>query len=197
MNSRTMPASSPPPDAGLPGDFQDLYGLAMDGALGLEKASLSTVVCLNSYVFDMYQDALRFTPVFGNCFGVAAQALAFSMELQMNWLRLLVPHTLLPRVSGMASSSGNQPIADELADSMDMAIGARVAAPRSAAASSSVRKAQPQPTPDRLAYSMDIAIGERFTVSSSTVASTSGSQSPTKEFPEPSGGLAMAAKAGC
>jgi hypothetical protein len=50
----------------------------MDQALGIEKASLSTVVTLNSCVFDIYQEALRFTPVLGNLFDLVAQSVACS-----------------------------------------------------------------------------------------------------------------------
>jgi len=163
-------------------EVPDLCVLGMDRAIGIEKKKASW-----------------FAPV-GKLFKVAAQTIGFCMEMRRSWLSL--PASLvLPHVSTVAShpSSQSQSSPDELAYSMDIAIGKQhVAAADRTGASSSVWKAQPQPTPDELAYSMDIAIGERFTaVSGSTVASNSERQAPpTAEVPEPSSGLAMAARAG-
>jgi hypothetical protein len=143
MNAGTQTARSAPrsfvaanedqtPNAGLPVDFQDLCSFAMDQALGIEKASLATVVSLNSCVLDIYQEALRLNPVFGNLFDLVSQAVACSMELQMNWLTLLAPYALSDVAtldSRVASSSGGQaqPKADVSERSMDIAIGARAA----------------------------------------------------------------------
>ncbi len=135
MNAGTQTARSAPlpfvaanedrtEDAVFPVDFQNLCAFAMDQALGIEKASLSTVVSLNSCVLDIYQEALRFNPVFGNLFDLAAQAVACSIELQMSWLTLLAP----PASSHVsAAGSQAQPISDKLAQSMDIAIGTRAA----------------------------------------------------------------------
>ncbi len=136
MNAGTQTARSAPrsfvaanedqiQNAGLPVDFQDLCAFAMDQALGIEKASLSTVVSLNSSVLDFYQEALRFNPVFGNLIDMVSQAVACSIELQMNWLSLLAPYDS----STVAGTSGGetQPTPDDLAHSMDIAIGARAA----------------------------------------------------------------------
>jgi hypothetical protein len=161
-------------------DIHAQCSLGMDQAIGIEKKKASW-----------------FAPV-GKLLKAAAQTIGFCVEMRRSWLSLLAPHALA-HVSTVASnsSSQSQPSPDELAYSMDIAIGPQhVAAPRSTVATSSVRRAQPQPTPDELAYCMDIAIGERFTVSSSTVMSSSGGQEATTELPESGNDLAMAATAG-
>jgi hypothetical protein len=152
-------------NAGFPVDFQDLCSRAMNRALGIEKASLSTVVSLNSSVLDIYETSLWFAPVFSNLLDLVSQAVACSMELQMNWLTLLAPYALSHVAtpdSRVASTSGcqAQPAADELAHSMDIAIGERFTVPGSTVTSRSGGRAQP-PTADALAYSMDTAIGAR------------------------------------
>jgi hypothetical protein len=181
VNNRTMPEDNAAFSANTV-DVQDLCSLGMDRALGIEKASLGKAT--------RYKKASRFAPRLGKLFNAATQAIASCVKLQLNWMTLRVPRASA-HVGTAASSSGSQakPTAEVLERSMDIAIGPQhVAAPRSTAASSSGRKAQPQlrPTPDELAYSMDIAIGERFTVSSSTAASTSDSQSLPAEVPESS-----------
>ncbi len=183
MNHRTTLAENSAPSASTV-DFQDVCSLGMDQAIGIENPSL-----------DIKQKTSWFSPV-GKLFKAAAQALGFCMEMQRSWLSVVAPHAT-SRVSTVASNSSSQSPAspDDLAYSMDIAIGPQQVAVRaSMAACSSVRIAQPQPTPDELAYSMDIAIGERFTALSSAVVSSSVSQAPTAE-PEVKG-LAMAAKAG-
>ncbi len=171
MNAGTQTARSAPlsfvaanevhtNNAGFPVDFQDLCSRAMDQALGIEKASLSTVVTLNSCVLDIYQEALRFNPVFGNLFDLAAQAVACSIEFQMNWLSLLAP----PVSSHVATAgSRSQPTEKNLAYSMDIAIGERFVEPGSTVTSISGGRAQAQrkAKPDVLEHSMDIAIGMR------------------------------------
>src|ERR1700694_353489 len=93
MNAGTQTARSAPlsfvaanedqtQNAGFPIDFHDLCSFAMDQALGIEKASLSTVVSLNSCVLD----------IFGNSLDLTAKSFAFCMEVQMNWLTLLPPY---------------------------------------------------------------------------------------------------------
>ena len=59
-------------------------------------------------------------PVFGHLLLMASRAFAFSMEFQMNWLTLPAPHA-----SSHVATLGRQaqPTADELAYSMDIAIG--------------------------------------------------------------------------
>jgi hypothetical protein len=125
----------------------------MDRAMGIEKASLATVVRLNSCACEIYQNALWGAPVFGNLFGPAANALAFYVELQMHWLTMMMPHA-----NGSAESL------------------LQVTAPGSTVASSSDQ----QPTAEVLEQCMDIAIGGLETPSS-TIASSSGEQAPYGE----------------
>jgi hypothetical protein len=136
----------------------------MDQALGIEKASLTPVGGVNSCPPDLYKNALWFTPIYGNHPGMASKALAFSMEMQMSWLTLLAPHAL-SHVSKVTSSSSSQAQLneEELAFSMDIALGERVAPPSRMVA---------KPEAEAVAQSMDIAIGERFAAPSSEVASS-------------------------
>ncbi len=164
MNARTTPANSPPPNTGTPRDFQNLCSFAMDHALGIEKASLATVVSLNSSVLDIYKSSLWFTPVLGNLLDMVSQAVACSMEMQMNWFTLMAPLAsphVAAAASAVAHSSGSQaqPNADEFAYSMDIAIGAEFTAPAGAVTSISGGKARPKA--EVLERSMDIAIGAR------------------------------------
>lgn len=128
------------PDTVFSKEFQDLCSFAMDQALVIEKASQATAASLNSYAIDFYKSSLWFAPAFNDLLDMAAQNLAFCMELQMNWLTLLTPYA-----SSMASNSGNQVQAtgDELARSMDVAIGERFAAPGSTVMSVSNRQIRP------------------------------------------------------
>jgi hypothetical protein len=144
-------------------NFQDLCSFAMDQALGIEKASLSTVVTLNSCVLDIYREALRYTPVFGNLFDLAAQAVACSIELQMNWLTLLAPQHVATPGSTVASNSGrqNNPTDEDLAHSMDIAIGERFVEPSSTVTSISRGHVQRKAKAEVLERSLDIAIGAR------------------------------------
>ena len=82
------------PDTVFSKEFQDLCSFAMDQALVIEKASQATAASLNSYAIDFYKSSLWFAPAFNDLLDMAAQNLAFCMELQMNWLTLL---TLTPR----------------------------------------------------------------------------------------------------
>ena len=172
-------ANEAKPITTLPIDVQDLCSLGMDRALGSEEnASLDKAA--------RYQKALRFAPMLGKLFKAATQAIASCMKLQLNWMTLRA-HRASAHVGPEANNSGTQarPTAEVLERSTDIAIGPqRLPVARSAAASSSDRRAQPQPTSDELAYSMDIAIGERFTVSNSRVVSTSDRQSPPAEVPD-------------
>lgn len=160
MIPRNRPAtSSPPSNPGFPGDFQVLCSFAMDQALGIEEASLSTAFVLNSYAIDICKNAFWFAPIVGNLLDMAAQSVACSMELQKNWLTLLAPHALLHPAtphSRVASTSGGQaqPTAEELACSMDIAIGARLIAPSSS--DNQAHSIEEVPEND-----MDIAIGAR------------------------------------
>lgn len=77
--------------AGLPTGFQDLCSYAMDRALGVEEASLSAAVNLNSCLFDIYINSFGLTPALGTLFDAVAKTFAFYTDLQMTWLVLLVP----------------------------------------------------------------------------------------------------------
>ena len=163
MNTGTKTARSAPlsrvaanagqtQNAGFPGDFQDLFSFGMDQAIEIQKASLSTVVCLNSCAIDIYQNAFWFAPVLSNLFDAAAQSFTFCMELQLNWLTLLIP------ASHAASPSSS---AEELAHSMDIAIGEQATATASSSTVASSSGTQAQPKAEVLETDMDIAIGAR------------------------------------
>jgi hypothetical protein len=176
MNPRTVAARSAPlsfvaanedqtPNAGFSVDFQDLCSLAMDQALGIEKASsLTPVVDSNSCLLDIYKNAFCIAPVLSNLSDAAAQVVASCVEFQMGLFALLAPNTL-SHVSTVASSSSSQhePTAEELAFSMDIALGERFTAPRSTVTSISGGQARPQRKVKAqvLEHSMDIAIGAR------------------------------------
>lgn len=105
--------------------------LQMDQAIGIEKASLSTVVTLNSCAIDVYQNLLD----------TAAKSFAFCMELQMSLLNLMASHVAdtVESISGMQA----QLTAEVLERSMDIAIGAQITAPSTMVESSSENQAQP------------------------------------------------------
>jgi hypothetical protein len=169
VKTKTIPASSAAlslvpankgqtPNVGFSSDLQDLCSLAMDQAIGIEKASLTTVVRLNSSVIDIYKNAFWFAPVFGDLLDTAAKSFAFCIELQMNWLTIMVPHAneVAAPSSTVASSSGSQapPTAEELAHSMDIAIGAQFEIP-------SRTVVQAQPTAEVLESDLDSEIRAR------------------------------------
>jgi hypothetical protein len=182
MKTKTIPASyaalslvpkkeGQTVNVGFPDDFQDLCSRAMDRAIGIEKASLTTDVGLNSSVIDIYKNAFWFAPVFCELLDTATKSFAFCTELQMSWLTLMMPH----------ASGASEALLP-------------VAAPSSTVASSS--ESQAQPTAEVLESSMDIAIGERDTTQDNKVMSNSGSQTqPTAEVPDRSMGIAMRARA--
>jgi hypothetical protein len=124
------------PNVEFPSDFQDLCSLAMDQAMGIEKASLTTVVRLNSSVIDIYKNAFWFAPVFGDLLDTAAKSFAFCIELQMNWLTMMMPHA-------SSSESQAESPAEELAHSMDIAIGERDTTRSNTVMSISGSQAQP------------------------------------------------------
>src|ERR1700687_1222539 len=63
-------------DAGFTADFQELYSLAMDQAIGIEKASFDAVVCLQSCVIDAVENAPWVSPAIDNLLELAARAIA-------------------------------------------------------------------------------------------------------------------------
>jgi hypothetical protein len=183
MNPRTVAARSAPLsfvaanedqtlNATFPVDFQDLCSLAMDQALGIEKESLAPVVGFNSCLLDLYKNAFCLAPVLSNLSDAAAQVFASYVELQMGLIALLAPNTL-SHVSTVASSSRSQvqPNEEELAFSMDIALGQRFTAPSRMVARTTAKQ-QAEPEAEELAQNMDIAIGERFAAPSSEVANS-------------------------
>jgi len=153
------------PNAGVPVDFQYLCNFGVDQAIEIEKASLATVVRLNSCVLDIYKNAFWFAPEVGDLFDTAAESFALCMELHLNWLGQLASFALSGG-STLANSFGSsqcQPTEEVLAHSMDIAIGERFTAPRSMVTSISGGQAQPQRKvkAEVLEHSMDIAIGAR------------------------------------
>jgi hypothetical protein len=79
------------PDAGLSAEFQELYSLGMDRALGFQKASFEAAVRMQSEAIQTYKDAALLTPALNNLFENLAHALAAIMQLQMKCLSLMAP----------------------------------------------------------------------------------------------------------
>lgn len=160
MNPRTKPTSPAPrrslsaeqdqsPYTAFTHELQELCSLAMDQALGMEKASLDAVLQMQSCVIDAcdlsnydasgYEAASCFTPALGNLFGLMAQTITSFMELQLAWLTLMTPyatpksetvlHLVAPARKAVSSTvpTPAQPPAHALERSMDIAIGAHAA----------------------------------------------------------------------
>ncbi len=137
-----MPEDNAAPSANTV-DVQDLCGLRMDRAIGIEKKKASW-----------------FAPV-GKLFKAAAQTIGFCMEMRRSWLSLLTPHASSHVGSAASNSSSHSKLSpDELAYSMDIAIGERfTAVPSSTVASNSDRQV---PTPAEVPENnVEIAIGAR------------------------------------
>jgi hypothetical protein len=114
------------PNTGFTADFLDSYASAIDQALGIEKASLSAIVGLNSSALDICQDVLRRASAPWDLWGTAINAFAFYMESQLNWLTLMSPRVYgetlaTPAPSGVVASSSDGP-AELLECSMDVVI---------------------------------------------------------------------------
>lgn len=130
-------------------DFQELCSLVMDRAIGIEKASLDTVVHLNSYASDIYQNALWFAPAF-SLIGPATDALAFYLELQMRWVRMISPYAneapesssyVAETANPVATNTETHPTAEVLERSMDIVVAA-LETPASTVTPSSARQPQ-------------------------------------------------------
>jgi hypothetical protein len=142
-----MPANSAAPSANTV-DFQNLCGLGMDRAIGIEKASL-----------DIKKKASWFAPLLGYLFNTVTKAFASCMESQRNWLNMRVPcATSHVGTAASNSSSQAQSTPDELAYSMDIAIGERFTAPDRTVASSSGSQT---PTAEVPECSMGLAMAAR------------------------------------
>jgi hypothetical protein len=159
MNPRIMPANSPPTIAGFSGHFQDMCSFAMDQAIGIEKASLTTLVSLNSSVLDLCKNTFWYAPVFSDLLDATARSLTFSMEMQMSWLTALAPLATKGFHTASSSDGPTRHEDDKLAESMDIALGAGVSAPSSTVPSNSDQHSQP--AEEESEYVMDKAIGAR------------------------------------
>ncbi len=110
----------------------------MDQALGIERASLSTVVQLNSSVLDVYRNSLWLAPAFSDLLDRAAKVFAFYVDLQTSWLHLMLPYAT-PEPEAVLHfeapfsadesrlDSGAQPASEELARSVEIVIRRRMA----------------------------------------------------------------------
>lgn len=130
-------------------EFQELCSLAMDRAIGMEKASFDAVLQMQSRVIDAcdvsnydvskYEAVSCCTPALGNLFECMAQAITSFMELQLACLSSLMPYIVPKTATGLqlvaqapkaaASSVPTlaQPPAHALEHGMDIAIGAHAA----------------------------------------------------------------------
>jgi hypothetical protein len=137
------------PDADFSAVLQDLCSLEVHQAIEIEKTSLATFVGLNSCVIEFYKNAFWFAPAFGDLLDAADKSFACCMELQMSWLTMIAPQankgpeSSLPVAApvSVVASHGSHP-AEEEEYSMDIAIGARLSAPRSRVATNSDKKSQ-------------------------------------------------------
>ena len=71
-------------------DLQDMFSHAMDRALGVQKASLAAVMKMQSDVIEMQKHAFDAEPAIGNVFDTASQMYATCLEIQLNWLNMMV-----------------------------------------------------------------------------------------------------------
>jgi hypothetical protein len=78
------------PYADYNAELEDLFSHAMDRALGMQKASLTAVVKMQSEVIEMQKQAYGQEPVVGNILNSASQTLATCLDIQLNWLNLMV-----------------------------------------------------------------------------------------------------------
>ena len=110
----------PMPSAGFSAEFQELSGLGMDRALGVQKASLEAAVRLQSDVIDSFKNASWCTPELAEWLDGLAHAFASCMELQMTLFNLLGTQvtTTVANLPGM-----NARMAAEVVErSMDIAL---------------------------------------------------------------------------
>jgi hypothetical protein len=126
------------PVAGLAAEFQQLYGLAMDEALGMERTSLTAALRLHSCMSDVSSNAFGFAPEFGNLLDAGVHATAFFLKWQWSLLSLFAPAAFLrpemaARTAALQRSASSylccqtNAAVEEYAHSMDIAIGARAA----------------------------------------------------------------------
>lgn len=108
-------------------DVQPPHCVGMDQALGLENAPPDSTVHLNTCVLDHDWTTSWHSAVVSELLDVARHACAFSVELQMNWLRLVAPYARLCWMSTRSRGRQAQPTAEALERSMDVALGVRAA----------------------------------------------------------------------
>jgi hypothetical protein len=78
---------------GLCGDTVDaLCERGAEQALEMEKTSLNTALCANSFYLDAWKNLFTFPAAISSFWGAMAQAYATCFELQMQWLGLSAPH---------------------------------------------------------------------------------------------------------
>jgi len=172
VNSTFIPADHASSSAFI-GGIQDFTSLEMNRTIGKKEVSNPSLASGSSSKSDVLdvpaKKASLFAPV-EKLFKAAAHAVVSCMEMQRSWLARFAAHAM-SRASTAASSSGNvpKPTPDDLAYSMDIALGERLTASSSRVIGSSrhplasrSRINQSQPTQDDLAYGMDVAIGARY-----------------------------------
>ena len=140
-------------NARFPVDFQDLCSLAMDQALGIEKASLSTVVSLEFMRTRYLSGSSAVQPRIRQSFRPDGSSGGLLYRIA-NELAHPVGPTFLSHLAAAASQS--QPTEKDLAHSTDIAIGGS-----RAVTSISGGHAQRKARADVSEPSMDIAIGSR------------------------------------
>jgi hypothetical protein len=79
------------PITGFPGDAQDLFNLGIGEMLELERASLASFVSLNSCAIEVCKHAFGFPLFVAPLLGTMTKSLQSCLELQSNWLGLLMP----------------------------------------------------------------------------------------------------------
>lgn len=74
---------------GFPGDLQDLFSVGIGEMLDLERASMASLVSLNSCAIEVYKSACGLPVLVAPFLETMTKSLQSCLELQMNWLGLL------------------------------------------------------------------------------------------------------------
>jgi hypothetical protein len=152
-------------NGGFASDLLDLYGEAMDQALGIEKTSLAAMVELNSCALDTCEHLA------GDLFETVYSVFASCVQAQLSWLSFLTDGSkalvavAVPVGMFAAAGEGSAQASAGLLDhtSMDVAMGEGSGdplpgtVPSIAEAGAPGGQAQPAETPER---GMAVAIGE-------------------------------------
>jgi hypothetical protein len=141
------------PNAGFPSDLLDLCSEAMDQALGIEKASLSAMVEINSCALDTCEHLA------GDLFGAAVRVFASCVHAQLSWLTLMLPYGCAEsKVLLNVAAPAGVPSIDQ---GMDVVIGAGGGDSWADMALSSAGRTAGQAQPaEALELCMDLVIGE-------------------------------------